>query len=328
MMSDTNTVIYPNSPPLLAIKGWVSVHFMDGSSVEGEFATQDQFNIFLKVDGKPRMISRVQIRYIEGKTIEQIEQDDSPDIFAERGSGLLTTPEPKIPHRERFDTEEYPVPVVQQPVIDDDDGTIVLDNVEMDQVLQASMGEDEDYDGTMVIDINKYPLGGVKDDSDDGTLVLTPDASQFGWSDEDDGTIVLEPRQAPASFEVDDRDITAVQAGSADADATMVIPESKVSERSITLICTTGPHSGDVFKLQSGINTVGRSSDNVIVLSKDKEISRRHALILQESGRFVVQDQNSLNGTFVNDEQITGPRYLEDGDEILVGLSTLKYQEG
>jgi pSer/pThr/pTyr-binding forkhead associated (FHA) protein len=41
----------------------------------------------------------------------------------------------------------------------------------------------------------------------------------------------------------------------------------------------------------------------------------------------VVQDQNSLNGTFVNDEQISGPRYLQNGDEVLVGLSLLKYQQ-
>lgn len=326
-MSDINRVTYSNSPLLLTIKGEVSVHFIDGLTVEGEFATQDQYNIFLKVDGKPRMISRSQIRYIEGKTIEQIAEDDSPNKFAESQKALLTTPEPRIPHRERFDTEEYSVPITKQSTIEEEDGTIVLDNVEMDQVLQASIGEEEDYDGTMVIDMGKYPLAGIEDDSDDGTLVIAPDASQFGWPDEDDGTIVLEPRQTPAGFEVDDRDITAVQAGSSDSDATMVISESKASEFSGTLVCTTGPHSGDVFKLQSGINTVGRSSDNVVVLSKDKEISRRHALILQESGRFVVQDQNSLNGTFVNNEQITGPRYLENGDEVLVGLSTLKYQE-
>jgi pSer/pThr/pTyr-binding forkhead associated (FHA) protein len=102
---------------------------------------------------------------------------------------------------------------------------------------------------------------------------------------------------------------------------------TKTPELSATLICTSGPHTGDVVRLKSGITTIGRSSDNIITLSKDKEISRHHALIIQESGRFVVQDQNSLNGTFVNDEQVTSPRYLEDGDVILVGVSTFRYEE-
>jgi SARP family transcriptional regulator, regulator of embCAB operon len=81
------------------------------------------------------------------------------------------------------------------------------------------------------------------------------------------------------------------------------------------------------LKLKPGITTIGRASDNVLPLNKDKEASRRHALIIYEASRFVVQDQNSLNGVFVNDQLIKEPRPLQDGDLILIGISTLKFQE-
>ena len=150
------------------------------------------------------------------------------------------------------------------------------------------------------------------DKEDSGTIILS---STIDEAEEMDTTMVVDIEALPSLF--DDEN-----------DATMVLGhESKASEVSATLICTSGPHTGDVVKLKSGITTIGRSSDNIISLSKDKEISRHHALIIQESGRFVIQDQNSLNGTFVNDEQVTSPRYLEDGDVILVGVSTFRYEE-
>jgi adenylate cyclase len=62
-------------------------------------------------------------------------------------------------------------------------------------------------------------------------------------------------------------------------------------------------------------------------LSKDKEISRKHTKVTYEGGQFVVEDQGSLNGTFINNERIEGPRYLEDGDVLMVGVSTLIYHK-
>lgn len=52
--------------PLLAIKGHVTVNFVDGQIIEGEFKAQDVFNIFLIVSDEPLMIPRAQIRFIKG----------------------------------------------------------------------------------------------------------------------------------------------------------------------------------------------------------------------------------------------------------------------
>ena len=51
---------------LLALKGPVTVHFVDGRTLQGQFTTQDAWNIFLMVDDEPMMIPRSQILYIKG----------------------------------------------------------------------------------------------------------------------------------------------------------------------------------------------------------------------------------------------------------------------
>lgn len=95
---------------------------------------------------------------------------------------------------------------------------------------------------------------------------------------------------------------------------------------SATLICIGGPHTGEVYLLREGITSIGRCSDNDIAFSDDNEISRHHAIVTKNAGKYIVQDKNSLNGTFVNNVQITGPYHLESGDEILVGVSMLRYE--
>jgi hypothetical protein len=354
-MFDTGKEVYTKASSLLAIKGQVSVQYLDGQMIEGEFITQDQFNIFLSVKGEPAMISRSQIRFIKGKYLEQIEEDNSQDRFV-KSELTVVTPESEIHPRERFDTEEYHLPMTSPPAIEtEDEGRLILETAaaidraadetmipEMENLSVASrpstdIGIDnkpglaeaeEDKDGTLVIEIDQYPLEEMADD-DEGTVILPADSVSFPWADDDDGTIVLEP-PTPSLADEEDLDMTAIisdAAISAENDVTVILSEKKAPEITAKLTCIAGPHTDQVFQLKSGITTMGRSADNVIVLSQDKEISRHHAIVLQESGRFVIQDQNSLNGTFVNDEQISGPRYLQDGDEILVGLSLLKYQE-
>lgn len=322
-MSDPGNMSYAKTPSLLTIKGQVSVQFLDGQSMEGEFVSQDQFNIFLKKNDEPIMIPRAQIRFIKGKQVEQITEDDSLEMLVQP---QLQQPmvRPEAGQRVRFDTEEYALPLATQPAVEEEeDGTMVLDNLDLDQIAL------DDDEGTMVIDIDQYPLEEIEDE---GTVVLPSGLDALAWENDDDdtndGTLVLD--QMPLTEAEDDLDMTMVMPDITEADEedTGAIEPKKAPEIKARLTCTTGPHTGEVLELRSGITTLGRSSDNVFVLSQDKEISRHHAIILQESGRFVVQDQNSLNGTFVNDEQITGPYYLQDGDEILVGLSTLKYEEG
>jgi len=71
------------------------------------------------------------------------------------------------------------------------------------------------------------------------------------------------------------------------------------------------------FDLKGTIN-VGRAQDNQIVLD-DPTVSRHHAWIKSEGEDFMVFDVGSGNGTFVNDEKVSEPRRLENGDEVRFG---------
>jgi len=71
--------------------------------------------------------------------------------------------------------------------------------------------------------------------------------------------------------------------------------------------------------------SIGRSSDNAIVMS-DPNVSRRHASIRFEGGRYYLQDMNSRNGTFVNGQRITACE-IRPGDQISLGTgNSLSWQ--
>jgi pSer/pThr/pTyr-binding forkhead associated (FHA) protein len=73
-----------------------------------------------------------------------------------------------------------------------------------------------------------------------------------------------------------------------------------------------------IYPLKVGINTVGRSPDNDVVV-QDCYISRRHCAILVHSHETCeLHDTASKNGTYVNGNRIAGPTRLKSGDEIRI----------
>jgi pSer/pThr/pTyr-binding forkhead associated (FHA) protein len=84
-----------------------------------------------------------------------------------------------------------------------------------------------------------------------------------------------------------------------------------------------GGRAGEHFLLHQENVTVGRSPDSDIFLD-DVTVSRRHALIKQAEGGFLIEDQGSLNGTFLNRHRIESAP-LEDGDEVQIGKYKLTF---
>ncbi len=74
--------------------------------------------------------------------------------------------------------------------------------------------------------------------------------------------------------------------------------------------------------------TIGRDERNMIGLFKDNDIAQRHAEVIQENGRYIIEDKGSVAGTFVNKKKVTGRQVLEDGDVIDMGRSTIVFSEG
>jgi adenylate cyclase len=65
-------------------------------------------------------------------------------------------------------------------------------------------------------------------------------------------------------------------------------------------------------------NTLGRHPDNTVQLL-DRIVSKNHCHIDRSDGKYVLIDQGSLNGTYVNGERVQGTRVLKQDDEITLG---------
>ena len=62
-----------------------------------------------------------------------------------------------------------------------------------------------------------------------------------------------------------------------------------------------------------------------VVLS-DPNASRRHAEVRWDGRGYVLHDLGSMNGTFLNGQQVTEPMPLSPGDVITVGTTPIEVQ--
>jgi NADH dehydrogenase len=69
---------------------------------------------------------------------------------------------------------------------------------------------------------------------------------------------------------------------------------------------------------------IGRSPENHIVLS-DKQASRNHALLTRQNESYVLSDQQTSNGTFVNGQAVKS-HVLQDGDRVKIGSSEFVFK--
>lgn len=69
--------------------------------------------------------------------------------------------------------------------------------------------------------------------------------------------------------------------------------------------------------LEKLVTTIGRWDDCDVTIP-DRWVSRHHAQIRREGGRYIIEDLGSKNGLFVNRKRVTRPVVLEDGDRIQI----------
>ncbi|MBC2874111.1 FHA domain-containing protein [Streptomyces sp. TYQ1024] len=93
---------------------------------------------------------------------------------------------------------------------------------------------------------------------------------------------------------------------------------------SALLVVRRGPNSGSRFLLDGEVTTAGRHPQSDIFLD-DVTVSRRHVEFRRgQDGGFSVTDVGSLNGTYVNREQIDSV-VLSNGDEVQIGKYRLVF---
>ena len=75
------------------------------------------------------------------------------------------------------------------------------------------------------------------------------------------------------------------------------------------------------FLLEREEIMLGHAGSDDVLLDQDSSISRHHALLKVEAGRYLIYDQRSSSGVFVNDEKLTDGegRVLADGNHIRIG---------
>ncbi len=84
---------------------------------------------------------------------------------------------------------------------------------------------------------------------------------------------------------------------------------------------TKGENAGETYRVKLK-TTIGRERDNDIVLA-DPNISRYHAQIAVEGGKWILTDLGSSNHTYLNGTTVTEPTVLHSGDRISLGTSEL-----
>lgn len=85
----------------------------------------------------------------------------------------------------------------------------------------------------------------------------------------------------------------------------------------------SGARAGEVLTLSKHYIGLGRHplSDVRFDTERDLDVSARHAAVMQKSEGYVLQDLNSTNGTFVNQQRVAGDVQLHNGDVISFGQS-------
>ena len=111
---------------------------------------------------------------------------------------------------------------------------------------------------------------------------------------------------------------------------TISYPKAKLGLEPVVgwLVCTEGAHLGEDFRLKTGKNFIGRSSDMDAALTKDKSVSRdKHAIVVYEpkTHLFLVQPGEARELCYLNDQVVLSAQELKANDVIAVGDSKLMF---
>lgn len=103
----------------------------------------------------------------------------------------------------------------------------------------------------------------------------------------------------------------------------------KNAEHSVVVIFTNSETQGSwqCMPLEEGLSTIGRASDNTIVM-KPPNFSRHHAGIYRQQNRYTLIDYNSMNGVYVNGVRIYGQQEIHEKDMIQIAGSLFLLNQG
>jgi pSer/pThr/pTyr-binding forkhead associated (FHA) protein len=145
-------------------------------------------------------------------------------------------------------------------------------------------------------------------------MATRPAAAPGGWSESDDKTIAANAPEELPTLRTDAGDIQAAP-DTIENPAHFVVrtPESSTSQE---------------YLLDKKAMTIGRVPESDICFPEDKLVSRTHATVRYENGDYILRDEGSANGTFLNSQELPKltDQGLRDGDIILIGDQELTFR--
>jgi two-component system, cell cycle response regulator len=103
-------------------------------------------------------------------------------------------------------------------------------------------------------------------------------------------------------------------------------PQTGGAQACLVLIYPPGPDMGKRFLLDRAELVLGRGTDCDIQVDRDS-VSRRHARVYREEPNWLVEDLQSTNGSYVNDNPVSKAP-LRDGDFLKIGAAIFKFLTG
>ncbi len=99
-----------------------------------------------------------------------------------------------------------------------------------------------------------------------------------------------------------------------------------LSERAPRLVVERAPghEPGMIYDLEGDI-VLGRG-DRAEIRLEDPFASSRHARVYEQGNIVVIEDLDSTNGTYLNEELLQSPRPLHPGDRVRIGDSEFAYE--
>jgi DNA-binding NtrC family response regulator len=109
--------------------------------------------------------------------------------------------------------------------------------------------------------------------------------------------------------------------------ATQAVPHQfPVAEQRCQIVLLSGPSKGKVIPIKAGPGSetkIGKADENDVVLVDDT-VSRFHCSIVREGDGWLLRDQKSTNGTFIDDARVK-EAYLRPGVTIRAGAALFRF---
>jgi len=93
-----------------------------------------------------------------------------------------------------------------------------------------------------------------------------------------------------------------------------------------TLVVLEGSLAGTPIALSEQPVTIGRAPDSTLVLDDDY-VSSRHARLVPQQGRWLLEDMGSTNGTYLDRTRVSVPTVVPLGTPIRIGKTVLELRK-